>query len=161
MTTQSLQQAAHVHHELLLEHVDPIPAAADLLLVARDAPVGLQDLSAFLHGTLLPHMEAAERAVYPELERMLQHRHSMSSMRVEHDEIRRLVDEFVALAAEVRDSRLSVGRRLALRRVMFRLYALLKVHLAEEEAYVRLVDHGTGEEMSEALAAAIAHPVAS
>ena len=162
MTTQSLPQATHEHHALLLEHVNRIPAVADLLLVdAPGAPRGgIVELSAFLRGTLLPHMEAAERVVYPELERMLQNRHSMTPMRKEHDEIRRLVGEFTTLTADVREGRLSLGRRLALRRVMFQLYALLKVHLAEEEAYVRLVDRGAGDEMGEAIAAAMAHPVA-
>lgn len=160
MTTQSLPQATHEHHELLLEHVNRVPDVADLLLIAPDAPAGIAEMSAFLRGTLLPHMDAAEGAVYPELERMLQNRHSMTPMRKEHDEIRRLVGEFTTLAADVRDGRLSLGRRLALRRVMFRLYALLKVHLAEEEAYVRLVDRGAGDEMGEAIAAAMAHPVA-
>jgi hypothetical protein len=160
MTTQSLPQATHEHHQLLLEHVNGIPALADLLLVAPDAPASIPALGAFLHGTLLPHMDAAERAVYPELERMLQNRHSMSPMRKEHDEIRRLVGTFETLAADVHDGHLSLGRKLALRRVMFQLYAFLKVHLAEEEAYVRLVDRGAGAEMGEAIAAAMAHPVA-
>ena len=162
MTTQSLPQATHEHHELLLEHVNRMPAVADQLLVfAPDAPRGgIAELSAFLRGTLLPHMESAERVVCPELERMLQNRHSMTPMRKEHDEIRRLVGELATLTADVRDGRLSLGRRLALRRVMFQLYALLKVHLAEEEAYVRLVDRGAGDEIGEAIAAAMAHPVA-
>lgn len=160
MTTMTLPQATHEHHELLLQDVNRIPSVADALLVAPEAPAGIQELSTFLHGTLLPHMEAAEGAVYPELERMLQNRHSMAPMRKEHEEIRRLGGAFVALAADVRDGRLSLGRRLALRRVMFQLYALLKVHLAEEEAYVRLVDRGAGAEMGEAIAAALAHPVA-
>jgi hypothetical protein len=160
MTTQSLPQATHEHHELLLDHVNRIPDVADVLLVAPDAPVEIGELGAFLRGTLLPHMDAAEGAVYPELERMLQNRHSMTPMRKEHDEIRRLVGEFVMLSADVREGRLSLGRRLALRRVMFQLYALLKVHLAEEEAYVRLADRGAGDEMGEAIAAAMAHPVA-
>lgn len=160
MTTQSLPQVTHEHHELLLEHVNRIPAVADELLMEPEAPTGILGLSAFLHGTLLPHMHAAEGAVYPELERMLQDRHAMAPMRREHDEIRRLVAELVRLARDVHDGRLSLGRKLALRRVMFHLYAMLKVHLAEEEAYVRLVDRGAGDEMGEAIAAAMAHPVA-
>jgi iron-sulfur cluster repair protein YtfE (RIC family) len=160
VTTMTLPQATHEHHEKLLQDVNRIPEVADALLVAPEAPAGIQELSTFLHGTLLPHVEAAEGAVYPQLERILQNRHSMSPMRKEHEEIRRLVGTFGALAADVRDGRLSLGRKLALRRVMFQLYALLKVHIAEEEAYVRLVDRGAGTEMSEAVAAAMAHPVA-
>ena len=160
--TQSLPQVAHEHHDLLLRHVDGLPAMADRLLTAtaEDARRSLADTAAFLTGTLLPHIDAAERTIYPELERMFQNRHSMRPMRDEHDEIRRLVGEFGKLSADVREGRMSLGRSLALRRVMFRLYALLKIHLAEEDAYLRIVERAGGSDSSEAIAAALEHPVA-
>jgi hypothetical protein len=43
---------------------------------------------------------------------------------------------------------------------MFQLYALLKIHLAEEEAYLRIIDRGAGSEMGDVIAAALEHPVA-
>jgi iron-sulfur cluster repair protein YtfE (RIC family) len=91
--TQSLPQVAHEHHERLLHHVDQMPALADALLTARAQEVraGLAEMSAFLSGTLIPHVDAAERTMYPELERMFQNRHSMAPMRREHEEIRKLV----------------------------------------------------------------------
>jgi hypothetical protein len=42
--------------------------------------------------------------------------------------------------------------------VIFHLYALLKVHLAEEQVYLDILDRREAPEMSEALAAAMAHP---
>jgi hypothetical protein len=54
----------------------------------------------------------------------------------------------------------SLGRTLALRRVLFSLYAVLKVHLAEEDAYLRIVKRGVAEDISEAVTAALEHPVA-
>ncbi len=102
----------------------------------------------------------AVRSVYPELERMFQNRHSMRPMRDEHDEVRRLVGEYSTLSAELREGRVTLARSLALRRVIFGLYALLKVHLAEEEAYLRIVDRGGGSDLSEVIAAALEHPVA-
>jgi hypothetical protein len=160
--TQSLPQAAREHHERILAHVDRMPETADALLTApadevRDRLAGLHE---FLRRTLLPHVDATERGLYPELERMFQNRHSMRPMRREHDEIRRLVGQFGAASADAREGRPSLGRSLALRRVMFQLYALLKVHLAEEEAYLRIVERGTDEEMGEVIAAALEHPVA-
>ena len=160
--TQSLPQAAHEHHERILAHVDRMPEMADALLTAHadDAKTEVASLFAFFEGTLLPHIDAAERSVYPELERMFQNRHSMRPMRDEHAEIRRLVGEFGTLSADVREGRMSLGRSLALRRVMFRLYALLKIHLAEEDAYLRIVERAGGSDSSEAIAAALEHPVA-
>lgn len=160
--SQSLPQVAHDHHERILAKVNVIPELADALLTAPAEVVRpqLADLHAFLVGTLLPHIDAAERSLYPELERMFQNRHSMRPMRREHDEIRKLVGDFAEASAEARDGRLTLGKSLALRRVMFGLYALLKVHLAEEDAYLRIVDRGAGDEMGEVIAAALEHPVA-
>ena len=157
--TQSLPQAAHEHHERILAHVDRMPEMADALLTAHadDARSEIASLFAFFEGTLLPHIDAAERSVYPELERMFQNRHSMRPMRTEHDEIRRLVGEFGTLSADVREGRMSLGRSLALRRVMFRLYALLKIHLAEELLYGHMIEHGASVEDEAALATAMEH----
>jgi hemerythrin-like domain-containing protein len=159
--SQSLPQVAHEHHEKLLVHVDRIPAVADSLLGSDKAAIdaGVKEMRAFLDGTLVPHVDAAERALYPELERMFQNRHSMAPMRREHDSIRSLAKEFGRLVDQAGDH-LTLGKTLAIRRVLFQLYALLKVHLAEEEAYLRLVDHGVTDDMSDAVAAALAHPVA-
>ncbi len=160
--TQSLPQVAHEHHERILAHVDRMPEIADGLLTSHvdEARAQVVDLNTFLTGTLLPHIDAAERSLYPELERMFQNRHSMKPMRNEHDEIRRLVADFGKLSAEVRDGRLTLARSLALRRVAFQLYALLKVHLAEEDAYLRILSRGADHEMDEVIAAALEHPVA-
>ena len=160
--TQSLPQVAHEHHERILAHVDRMPEMADALLTAHadDAKSEVASLFAFFEGTLLPHIDAAERSVYPELERMFQNRHSMRTMRNEHDEIRRLVGDFGTQSADVREGRMSLGRSLALRRAMFQLYALLKIHLAEEDAYLRIVERAGGSDSSEAIAAALEHPVA-
>ena len=88
----TLPQVGHDHHERILATIDRFPALADGLLTdhqpTRDELVAVRD---FLTGTLLPHVDAAEQAIYPELERMFQNRHSMAPMRREHEEIRRLV----------------------------------------------------------------------
>ncbi len=161
MTTQSLPEAAHEHHERLLERVNRIPEMADALLGAKpdDALASISAMREFLTGTLLPHMEAAERALYPQLERMFQNRHSMAPMRREHDRIRELVGDFAALVDKDAGT-VSLGRTLALRRVLFGLYALLKVHLAEEEAYLRIVQRGVPDDIADAVTAALEHPIA-
>jgi hypothetical protein len=68
------------------------------------------------------------------------------------------VADFARLAARLDPGHASVGKRLALRRVLFQLYALLKIHLSEEEAYLRVVDHGVTTEVADVLAAALDHP---
>jgi hypothetical protein len=161
MTTQTLPQVAHDHHERLLERVNQIPAMADALLTEKpdEALKHITETRTFLTGTLLPHMEAAERALYPQLERMFQNRHSMAPMRREHDRIRELVNQFGTLV-DKDAGHVSLGRTLALRRVLFGLYALLKVHLGEEEAYLRIVERGVTDDVADAVSAALEHPIA-
>ncbi len=161
MTSPTLPQTAHVHHERLLERVNRIPDIADALLTTSPdvAQASLRDLRGFLEGTLLPHMEAAERALYPELERMFQNRHSMAPMRREHARIRELITEFGALVDEG-EGHVTLARTLSIRRVLFHLYALLKVHLAEEDAYLRIIEHGVTDDVADAVKAALEHPVA-
>lgn len=159
--THALPRVAHEHAARLVEHIDAMPALGDRLLTAPAAELRpeLDSLGEFLTGTLVPHMDAVEPTLLPELERMLQNRHSMTPMRREHAEIRRLVGEFTRIARDVRDAKHSLGRVVALRRVLFQLYALLKVHVAEEEMYVRIIDHGVAEAAGEVMAAALDHHV--
>jgi hemerythrin-like domain-containing protein len=159
--THTLPQVAHEHHERLLHHVTRMPEIGDALLTAKreDVESEIGALADFLRETLVPHVDAAERTLYPELERMFQNRHSMAPMRREHDEVRRLVGVVGRLAEQVAAGQYSVGRALALRRVVFQLYALLKIHIAEEEAYLRIVEHGVGADVADVLAAAMDHPI--
>ena len=90
---------------------------------------------------------------------MFQNRHSMTPMRREHAELRRLVAEYGTVVDAAGVGPVTLARSLAIRRVMFQLYALLKIHLAEEEAYLRIVDHGVTSDIADLLAAAMAHPI--
>jgi iron-sulfur cluster repair protein YtfE (RIC family) len=157
--TPTLPRVAHEHHERLMHHVEEMPAVGAMIMAApmEELRPRLVELDGWLTGLLIPHMEAAEATLYPELERMLQNRHSMKPMRREHAEIRRLVADFSRLARGIGDKRPPVGRTVALRRVLFRLYALLEVHLVEEELYIPIISHGVTTEAAEVLAAALAH----
>ncbi len=155
----TLPAVSKEHHERLMWNVDHLPMLGD-----RIGTVPLVDLSpevdeaaTFLTVLLLPHMDATERSLYPELERLLQNRHSMTPMRREHAEIRRLVDDLVHIQKDLAAGKLPTGEAMALRRVIFRLYALLKIHLAEEQLYVGMLDHAVSTEVAEALALALEH----
>ncbi len=159
--TQSLPQVTHEHHERILHHIDRMPELADRLLTDKADAVrpDLAELSEFLTDSLVPHIEASEQTMYPELERMFQNRHSMAPMRREHDAVRKLIASYAQLSGELQASTVTLGKSLALRRVMFQLYAVLKVHLAEEEAYLRIVDRGVTGDVADMLASAMEHPL--
>ena len=156
-----LPAVAHEHHERLLHRIDGMPALGDRIGSAPAAELAseVDSLTDFLSGTLLPHVDAAERTLYPELERLFQNQHSMTPMRREHDELRRRVAELAELRRVLDGHAPSVRTTVALRRAIFGLYALLKVHLAEEELYLGMVQHGVTEEASAVLAAAMDHPL--
>ena len=160
MTPQTRPQVGPERHEQILRHVDALPALADRLLATKGAGMDseIAEVEAFLTDVLLPHVAAAETNLSPELERMYQNRHAMTPMRREHEQLRRLAAEHARLADQVAAGHVSLGQTLALRRVLFQLYALLKIHLAEEEIYLRIVDRGVAEDVADLLAAAMDHP---
>ena len=157
--TPTLPRVTHEHHERLMQHVDEMPAVGKMILTApmEELRLRLAELDGWLTELLIPHLEAAEKTLYPELERMLQNRHSMAPMRREHVEIRRLVAEFSRLVKALGDQRPKIGKTVALRRVLYRLYALLEIHLVEEEVYVPIINHGVSDEAAEVMAAALNH----
>ena len=158
--TASLPHVAHEHREHLLHQIDRMPQTGDMVGTALPAElrVRLDETHAFLTEVLIPHMAAAEAALYPELERMFQNVHSMAPLRREHAEVRRSTAELARIREHLGEQRISVGQAIALRRVIFHLYALLKVHLAEEQVYLDILDRRELPEMADALAAAMAHP---
>jgi hypothetical protein len=155
----TLSSVSLEHHARLARHVDAMPAVGDLIGLAtpEELRVRLDETAAFLEGLFLPHMEQAEASLYPELERLLQNRHAMTPMRREHAEIRELIGTLSNLRAHLDAGALHTGECVALRRVVFRLYALLKVHLAEEQLYVGILERDASEQRSADLAAAMDH----
>ena len=157
--TASLPQVSLEHHDRLMRHLDAMTPVGDMVGHAPAAELRprVDEVATFLNDLLMPHMEATEHALYPELERMLQNRHSMTPMRREHEEIRKLVAEMVRLQTRLDSGPLHTGETVALRRVIFRLYAMLKVHLAEEDLYLGIIEHGVSAADAEKLAAAMDH----
>jgi hypothetical protein len=151
---------AHAHNEHMLGQIDRMPGAGDRVGTATPAELRarLDEMHAFLTQVLIPHIAATEATLYPELERMFQNVHSMAPLRREHAEIRRLTAELARIREQMGEQKVSVGASIALRRVIFRLFALLKVHLAEEQVYLDILDRREAPEMADALAAAMAHP---
>jgi iron-sulfur cluster repair protein YtfE (RIC family) len=157
----TLSFATHEHHDRLKPHIDAMPEVGDLVghTPPEELRPRLDELADFLDGLLIPHMDSAERSLYPELERKLQNRHSMGPMRREHQQIRELVASIGELRTRADARQLNTGDCVALRRSIFRLYALLKVHLAEEELYAAALEHGESDEEVARLASALDHEV--
>lgn len=162
-----LEQVMNEHHERLHSYVDRLYELADCLggdcLDTSEVTDQLAELQALLRGLkdqLIPHMEAVEAAVYPTLERIMSDRETSSPMRVEHEEIRRLVASICEIVGTA-ETDLDRGVVLALRRLMLRLHVLLKTHLEEEDLYVPILEDRLTPAAAEALARALDHMAAA
>jgi hypothetical protein len=154
---QSLPDLTHEHHARILAHVDRLPELAEMIGRAEPAlfAARLDEEYGFITGRLVPHMAVIETTLYGDLERLMEKRHSMTPMRREHDDLRRLIDSLGELRRRAVDGGLTEAEGIGLRRVLYRLYSMLKVHLAEEELYLGVLERNLSAEEKDALARAI------
>ncbi len=156
---QSLRATSQAHHAKLQPHVDRLLFIAEM--------IGLEDCAAVhaafeaeygvIVGQLVPHMEAIETTLYSQLERLMGQRHSMAPMREEHAQMRRLIEVIGQYRNHVAGCSLGAVEGLALRRALYRLHAILKVHLAEEELYLGVLERNLTDEEKDVLARGIDH----
>jgi hypothetical protein len=156
---RSLPDTSHEHHALIEPHVDRLPELAEM--IGKVSPevfsASFQEECGFIVGRLLPHMEAIETTLYGQLEAVMDQRHSMEPMRLEHERLRGLFGSLCTYSELVADERLTAADQVGLRRVLYRLYAMLKVHLAEEELYLGVLDRNLTTKEKDTLAQGIEH----
>ena len=127
-------------HRRLRPGITEIARTADRLDTLPDRDARLADLTRFLNGELLPHERDDERLLYPAIARTLGGTDPTATMSREHAEITELVRRVTVLTAELADHESPVV--LAdLRRDLYELHAVLRLHFAqEEEDYHSLTD---------------------
>ena len=155
----TLTQVSTEHRERLMAHVEELRRLADAVgdLPREDLAAKVASEHEFLVTTLLPHMEAVEAAVHPELDRLLSCRLAMAPMGREHAEIRKLVGQLGDLSGRLAKAGAIGPDSIELSRVLYRLYSILKVHLREESLYIPILEHNLDEAKSEALVVAMDH----
>lgn len=138
------------------EHREVSGVITDLLRVAdslndMEAEIDLTDarkICQSLVDIVLPHEEAEERVLYPALGRFFGGSDPMGTMSRAHIEIAHRIHRLVQLLDEVGSNADKVDL-IELRRMLYGLYAILKLHTAqEEESYLSL-----GEESAPATVA--------
>ena len=159
---RSLPETSQHHFELMASHVDGLPALAETIDTVRFEAFArrfAQEVH-WLTEQMLPHIDAVEGSLYPELERLLQNRHSMLPMRHEHRELRRLIGSLATYGTDVAAGELDEAQTVGLRRALYRLHAMLKVHLAEEELYLEVLERNLDAEEKDLLARSLDHAMA-
>jgi len=155
-----LPQTGHEHHEHIREHIDRLPALADMLETRPVPPefaTQFADEYDFMTGTLWPHVQVVEKNVYPELERLQQNRHSMAHLRREHVELGKLIESVGGYMDRVEGGSLNPADALGLRRLIIQFYALVKTHVGEEEEYLRVLQGNLSDAEQEAVEQGLEH----
>ena len=135
------------------EHAELVPHIEALAVAGDEVGRGdLADLRAkvdasyhFLAHMLIPHAQAEDRALYPVVQRAMGAPEATATMSRDHVEVDRLTERLGGLRerlagvehADELDADLADG----LRRVLYGLHALVKVHFAkEEEVYLPILE---------------------
>lgn len=155
----SLQETSHEHHDRIMPHVDALPVLAELIdqLSPAEYAARFETECEFIVGSLMPHIDAIEQTLYGRLEGLMEGRHSMQPMRDEHEQLRRLFASLCRYRAMVGAGALDQAAAIGLRRVLYRLFTLMKVHLAEEELYLGVIDRDLSPAEKDLLARGLDH----
>jgi hemerythrin-like domain-containing protein len=138
-----LTQQLRDEHRDLLPHVEMLRTVADEI---GEAPIsslrhGVDAIYAFLTFHLLSHAQAEERALYLMVGKLMGASEATATMSRDHSEIVRYTEELSALRSRLDDTNAGVSEEKALRRILYGLYAIVKVHFAkEEEIYLPILD---------------------
>src|SRR5512141_1973805 len=130
----TLTQPLRAEHQELFPHVDRIRQVAEIIGYESLDEVrnGLNEVYEFLAYHLKPHAEAEDAALYPVVQQALGSREATRTMSRDHVEVGRYIDELASLQNELSGA-LTPLQINSLRRVLFGVYALVKVHFAKEE----------------------------
>ena len=141
MTT--LTQPLREEHKELFPHIESLKLAGMAVHgTLSQASLDLIDEAyAFLTTHLLPHAHAEEAALYPVVQKVMGTPYGTATMSRDHVEVERLTRELSALREQLSPTEIGAAKANELKRVLYGLYTLVKVHFdKEEEVYLPLLD---------------------
>ncbi len=148
----SITQPLRDEHKELYPQVEMLRIAGDAVneSLTTSAHAKIEEVYHFLTHQLLPHAQAEEKALYPVVQKVMGAPLATATMSRDHVEVERLTDELGTLRVHSSQLTITSIQAQVMRRVLYGLYTLVKVHFAkEEEIYLPLLD--------EKLSAADAH----
>jgi iron-sulfur cluster repair protein YtfE (RIC family) len=139
----ALPQHVRNEHRELVSRIELLRTVADRVgsAPAETLREGVGQAYTFLIHQLIPHAQAEEQVWYPTVGRLLRALEATDTMSRDHLEVIRLTGELEALRLHLFYAPLSASDEQALRRVLYGLYAIIKLHLAkEEELYLPVLE---------------------
>jgi iron-sulfur cluster repair protein YtfE (RIC family) len=159
----TLPQHVRDEHKELVAHIELLRTVADSIGSASIETLreGVGQAYTLLIHQLIPHAQAEEQVWYPTVGRLLRALEATDTMSRDHLEVIRLTEELEALRLHLFYAPLSESDEQALRRVLYGLYAIIKLHLAkEEEIYLPVLEARLPAEEVERLIEAMERTVA-
>ncbi len=141
MTT--LTQPLKDEHKELYPHIESLKQAGLAVhgTLSESSLALIDEAYLFLTAHLLPHARAEESALYPAVQKAMGTPYGTATMSRDHVEVERLTRELGNLRDELPGAEIGAARANELKRVLYGLYTLVKVHFAkEEEIYLPLLD---------------------
>jgi heavy metal translocating P-type ATPase len=129
-------------HMEIMPRLDDISHLADRLgeMAPSEAISALEDLDRFLQEELLPHEQADDSEIYPILAGLLGGEDPMATMSMTHREIFRQANLLHRMVDTLTLDTLDAADLSDLRRTMYGLHAVLRLHFAQEEELYELLD---------------------
>ena len=125
----------HEEHETLWKGIESLKETADLIELAPPEAlvIELEEDHMFLFRHLLPHAEAEEAVLYRAYDQLASSPWATETMRRDHVAISTFADELTAVQLQLSMDATTPEQKQELRRILYGLYALLKVHFSKEE----------------------------
>ena len=139
-----LSMRLRAEHNELMPRLESLRTTADDLdhMAPSQAYELLRRTRDFLQLEVLPHEAEDERIIYPEIASALGGEDPLASMSRSHREIFHLVDVYGRIVDDLPDSGLEPADLRDLRRLLYSLHAILRLHFdQEEELYASLDDN--------------------
>lgn len=154
----TITEPLRAEHRELLPRIERIRRVADSvgMVPVETLRERIEEVRAFLVHDLIPHARAEDAALYPVVARLMGAPEATATMRHDHVEIAGLADELEGVEPELSAPSLPLEVEHALRRILYGLYVLVKVHFVEEEEiYLPLLDAGLSEAEATSMFAAM------
>ncbi len=137
-----LSKRLRLEHDELIPQLESIRVAADELdrMAPAERLAVLQRTSEFLQREILPHEMEDERVIYPEIAAALGGEDPLASMSRSHREIFHLTDVYTRTLAALPESGPEPADFRDLRRLLYSLYAILRLHFDQEEELYSSLD---------------------
>jgi iron-sulfur cluster repair protein YtfE (RIC family) len=145
----SLTQPLRDEHKALYRQVENLRFAGDAVneSLTTSAHDKIEQAFEFLTRQLFIHAQAEDKVLYPMVQKIMNSPQATATMSRDHVEVDSLTQELGSLRVHKTQLSVPFDHAMALRRVLYSLYALIKLHLAkEEEIYLPLLDSKLSQE---------------